>query len=188
MLENSPYSESDVKDALQMTNHGVSVSKICEKIGCSRQTYYNWKKKGLLTNGKHWDEWLETHQATEIIRQQNRDKVAKISSREDFWDDQLPRLRAAVDDTVSKLADGEIPMSPDDLKTVVSLIRSIENRGEELAMMQEKFMRAVFFAVREEVDKETFAYIKEKVKQIRLDQMDEFDEEFAKTMMSDVKQ
>jgi len=70
----------------------------------------------------------------------------------------------------------------------VSLIRSIENRGEELAMMQEKFMRAVFFAVREEVDKETFAYIKEKVKQIRLDQMDEFDEEFAKTMMSDVKQ
>jgi len=55
-------------------------------------------------------------------------------------------------------------------------------------MMQEKFMRAVFFALREELDdKHKFMAIKERIKQIRLDQLEDFDEEFAKTMLDDVE-
>jgi hypothetical protein len=89
---------------------------------------------------------------------------------------------------VNKLANGEIPLDASDLTEVVGLIRKIENRGKELAMMQEKFMRAVFFALREELDdKHKFMAIKEKIKQIRLEQLEDFDEEFAKTMLDDVE-
>lgn len=187
MPENSPYSDSDIQTALQMTANGVAVSNICEHVGCSRQTYYNWRNDGKLTDGKPWDEWLEDHHATEVLRKHNEQAVAQIQDREDFWDDQLPRLRAAIDNTVNKLANGDIPLDADGLKKVVSLVRQIENRGKELAMMQEKFMRAVFFAVREEVDKETFKLIREKVKKIRLDQLEDFDEEFAKTVLEDAE-
>lgn len=187
MLENSPYTESDVQTALQMTADGVAVSQICDHLGCARQTYYNWKNEGLLTEGKPWDEWLENHHATEVLRQENELKVEKVESADEFWQDQIPRLRAAVKDTIEKLADGSIPMDAQDLETVVSLIRKVENRGQELAMLQEEFMRAVFFAVREEVDKQTFQFIKEKVKEIRLDQLQEYDEEYAQSLMEDVR-
>ncbi len=186
MLENSPYSEETVQTALQMTNNGVSVTKICEELDISRQTYYNWKNEGLLTGGKGWDDWLEDHNAFEVMRETNEAKAIQVETSDEFWRDQLPRLRQAVDNTVNKLANGEVPLDADGLKKIVSLIRKIENRGKELAMMQEKFMRAVFFALREELDdKQKFMVIKERVKEIRLDQLEEFDPEFAATVLED---
>jgi predicted DNA-binding protein YlxM (UPF0122 family) len=188
MLENSPYTESDVQTALQMTSNGVSVTQIAEHLDVSRQTIYNWKREGLLTGGTHWDEWLEDHNAFEIMRQENEAMAVKVESSDEFWQEQLPQLRQAVQSTVDKLANGEIPLDASDLTEVVGLIRKIENRGKELAMMQEKFMRAVFFALREELDdKHKFMAIKERIKQIRLDQLEDFDEEFAKTMLDDVE-
>jgi hypothetical protein len=188
MAENSPYDESDQQTALQMTANGVAVSKICEHVGISRQTYYNWKNDGKLTGGTPWDEWLEDHDAFEVMRRENEATAIKVESSDEFWQEQLPQLRSAVQSTVNKLANGEIPLDASDLTEVVGLIRKIENRGKELAMMQEKFMRAVFFALREELDdKHKFMAIKERIKQIRLDQLEDFDEEFAKTMLDDVE-
>lgn len=188
MAQNSPYSEEEVQTALQMTANGVAVTKICEHVDISRQTYYNWKNAGKLTGGTPWDEWLEDHNAFEIMRKENEDTVVQVESSDEFWRDQLPRLRKAIDQTVNKLANGEIPLDASDLTEVVGLVRKIENRGKELAMMQEKFMRAVFFALREELDdKHKFMAIKERIKQIRLDQLEDFDEEFAKTMLDDVE-
>ena len=185
MLENSPYSESDVQTALQMTADGVAVKQICDHVGMARQTYYNWKKKGLLTDGVPWDEWLETHHSTEILRKDNKQAVTRIESRDEFWEDQLPKLRAAVENTADKLADGEVPLDADGLKKVVSLIRKIENRGKELAMLQETFMRKTLFAVREEVGQETFKLIREKIKQVQIEQLKEYDEDYAETLLPD---
>ena len=188
MAENSPYGDSEVQTALQMTANGVAVSKICDHLGISRQTYYNWKNDGRLTGGTPWDEWLEDHDAFEVMRKENEAMAVKVESSDEFWQEQLPQLRKAVQDTTNKLANGEIPLDASDLTEVVGLIRKIENRGKELAMMQEKFMRAVFFALREELDdKHKFMAIKEKIKQIRLEQLEDFDEEFAKTMLDDVE-
>jgi len=188
MLENSPYDESDVQTALQMTNNGVSVTKIAEHLGISRQTLYNWKNEGLLTGGTPWDDWLEDHNAFEVMRKENEQMAVKVESSDQFWQEQLPKLREAVRSTTDKLAKGEIPLDASDLTEIVGLIRKVENRGKELAMRQEKFMRAVFFALREELDDSAqFMAIKERIKQIRLDQLEDFDEEFAKTMLDDVE-
>ena len=188
MLENSPYDESDVQTALQMTANGAAKTKIADHIGISRQTLHNWSEKGLLTGGTPWDEWLEDHDSFEVMRRENEAMAVKVESSDEFWQEQLPQLRQAVQSTVNKLANGEIPLDASDLTEVVGLIRKIENRGKELAMMQEKFMRAVFFALREELDdKHKFMAIKEKIKQIRLEQLEDFDEEFAKTMLDDVE-
>jgi hypothetical protein len=188
MLENSPYGEEEVQTALQMYNNGVSKTKIADHIGISRQTLHNWANEGLLTGGTHWDEWLEDHNAFEVMRQENEAMAVKVESSDQFWQEQLPKLREAVRSTTDKLAKGEIPLDASDLTEIVGLIRKVENRGKELAMKQEKFMRAVFFAIREELDdKHKFMAIKERVKQIRLDQLEDFDEEFAKTMLDDVE-
>jgi len=170
-----------------MTNDGVSVTQIAEEVGIARQTYYNWSKKGLLTGGTPWDEWLEDHHATEVIRQENEQKVTRIESQDEFWENQMPKLRAAIEKATEKMARGDIPLDADGLKKVVSLVRKIENRGKELAMLQEQFMRKVLFAVREEVDKQTFRLIREKIKQIRLDQLQDFDAEYAETLVSEAE-
>jgi len=183
LLENSPYSESEVQTALQMYSDGVNISQIVEHLGCSRQTFYNWAGEGLLTEGTPWDEWLEDHHATEVVRTANEQKVTRIESRDEFWDDELPKLRAAIKRTTEKMAMGDIPLDANDLKKVVSLVRRVENRGKELAMLQEQFMRKALFAVREEVDKEAFRLIREKIKEIRLDQLKEFDEDYAETLL-----
>ena len=188
MAANSPYDEDQIQTALQMTANGAAVTKICDHVGISRQTYYNWRNDGRLTGGTPWDEWLEDHDSFEVMRRENEAMAVKVESSDEFWQEQLPQLRQAVQSTVDKLAAGEIPLDASDLTEVVGLIRKIENRGKELAMMQEKFMRAVFFALREELDdKHKFMAVKERIKQIRLDQLEDFDEEFAKTMLDDVQ-
>jgi len=185
MLENSPHTEEQVQKALQMTNDGVSVTQIAEEVGISRQTYYNWKNDGLLTGGVPWDEWLDNHHSSEVLRKTNDQKVTRIESRDEFWDDQLPKLRAAIEQTTEKMAEGEVPLDADGLKKVVSMVRKIENRGKELAMLQEQFMRKAFFAVREEVSQEEFRLIREKIKEIRLDQLQDYDEDYAETLLDE---
>ena len=185
LLENSPYEESDVQTALQMLSDGVAKTTIAEHLDISRQTLHNWSTKGLLTDGTPWDDWLDDHHATEVVRHANEQKVTRVESQDEFWKDELPKLRAAIKQTTEKMASGDIPLDATDLKKIVSLVRRVENRGQELAMMQEQFMRKALFAVREEVDKEAFRLIREKIKEIRLDQLQEFDEDFAETLLDD---
>lgn len=187
MGQNSPYDDSEVQTALQMTANGAAVTTICEHVGISRQTYYNWKNEGKLTGGTAWDEWLEDHDSFEVMRRENEATAIQVETSDEFWNDQLPKLRTAIDNTVNKLANGEVPMDADDLKKVVAMVRKLENRGKELALFQEKFMRSVFLALREELgDKHKFMAIKERIKEIRLDQLEDFDDEFAHQMMESV--
>jgi len=168
-----------------MTRDNVPVTKICDVVGCSRTTYYNWKNAGELTDGVPWDEWLEDHSTFEMARVGNEQLEVSVEKKDEFWEHNIPKLRKAVQKTINKMEKGEILLSPDDLETIVGLMRRVENRGKELRMLQEEFMRKVFFAVREEVDKHKFQAIKEKVKQISLEQLRDVDEDYAATVIDE---
>lgn len=186
MAKSQEFTEHDKQKALQMYRDEMSVTKISDAIGCSRTTIYNWKKNGVLTNGKPWDEWLENHKQYEVAYIGNDKMESAVENKDEFWSDNVPKLRRAVQRTINKMADGEMILGPDELDTIVSLIRRVENRGKELRVMQEEFMRKCFFAIREVVDKQEFEVIREKMKQVSLEQLKEVDEDYAETLIETV--
>lgn len=182
------FSEQDIQMALDLTGEGVAVVDICERIGCSRATYYNWKNEGELTGGTPWDEYLKDKKTFEKASTENESLTIEVERSDKFWEDQVPKLRKAIQDSVDSLASGERPLDPSELEKMISLVRKLENRGKELAMLQEQFMRKVFFAVREIVDdKYKFEAIKERIKEIRLDQLNDFSEGEAGAILESIE-
>lgn len=187
MPKSQEFTDEDKQRALQMYRDDLAITKICDVVGCSRTTFYNWRNNGELTDGKHWDEWLDDHATHEITYVGNEIAEAELEDADEFWSENIPKLRRAVQRSINKMAEGEMLLGPDDVETVVAMIRRVENRGAELRQLQEEFMRKAAIAIRETegIDKQKFQLIMEKIKQISLDQLREVDGEYAEAVVDD---
>lgn len=161
-----------------MTADGVAVTKICDVIGCSRKTYYNWKNEGHLTDGKPWDEVIEK-QEMQLHRQELEAEAEVV---EDFHENLKMDLRDAIRQTMKAIKSNPTA-DAGDLEKLSTLLRRLENRGAELKQLQEEFMRRAMFAIREEVSEHKFEVIVERMKAIQAEQIKEFDAEFAKAYL-----
>jgi len=184
MANPTNHDDPTVQNALQMFCDGIKVSKICDVIGISRQTFYNWKNKGILTDGTPWDDWCDKQQTLEKASVENENLTVEVERSDEFWQEQLPKLRKAVQDGIDQLAKSGDMLGPDEITKLMKLVNRIENRGAELQMLQEEFMRQALFAVREEVDEHTFQVITEKVKKIQMEQLKDYDEADAAALLN----
>lgn len=185
MAKTEEFTDEDKQRALQMYRDDIAVTKICNAVGCSRTTFYNWKNSGELTDGTPWDEWLENHEQFEVAYIGNEKLETSVENSDEFWEENIPKLRRAIQRTINKMAEGELILGPDELETIVGLVRRVENRGKELRMMHEEFMRKVMFALRETegIDQHKFELIKEKMKQASLEQLKEIDDDYAEILI-----
>jgi len=180
------YEDIDKQNALQLTIKGVPVTKICERIGCTRATYYNWKNQGVLTGGKNWEKYIE-----ELELRAEAKKDAQEAEKAKTWSKHTAdRLRGIAEQMMNRMSANPSDKA-NDLTQVINAIQSLEMRGAELLQLQREFARRVIMAIRDYVEEadhleqHDFKMIVGKMEQIQDKQIKEADPENAELILQE---
>lgn len=179
------HDENRELTALMLYRDNVSMKRIAEAVGVTRQTIYNWKVNGKCTGGIHWDTWLKKQDlAVEAQRaEKEREQV------ENFASEMVPRLRNIIGDIVRELEERP-PADVGDLEKLSGLLRRFENRGAELRQLQEEFAERVFHAIKElskenQLREGAMDLIVSEMKKIQANQIKQVDGDYAAVLLSD---
>lgn len=178
--------EKDKRRAFELYMEDVPISKIAESIGTSRQTIYRWRDEGLLLDGdQSWDDYKERRESVGANEEEAMVLEAVEIGRRDFWDKQAEKIQEALDSFTDQLAEGEVEMSVQDAQGLYSMLRKMQNRGQDLHRHMERFQKLVYAAVFDVTESVEMAErIKDRAKEIEQEILSEFDPEMAKALIN----
>ena len=157
---------------LYMDRWNIAAISELDEMPTERTIHY-WRKQGVCTDGEEWGEYRDRTEEREALQKQNVKLAKKQDELDTFYERAIPELQEAFWEILDGIKSGQVRIKAGDVKTILSSIRRLENRGAELRRFQHEFMTMVFSAAREMMSQNDFDLFVEKVKHIQSKQLTE---------------
>lgn len=171
--------DEQVHRALMVYKDTRNKAKVARDVGVSRQTIHRWANEGLLTDGEEWDAYLDRQEEMAMQMSKSQELAVRAEEVESYQDMVLPMIKKVVTKYTQYLQEtGWQNLQPADLDKLLDRIARMENRGAELEKMHHDFMLRVMYVARELMGKADYELFVEKIKNISMEQLVDFDPDF----------
>jgi len=154
--------------------------------GVSKNSVYGWRGKGiLLDNDLSWKEYRDKRNNMAKAKVEGQELQVLKERKDQFWTEEQDKIKDAMDQFTEELRDGNVEMNVTDYQALYKTLLKMQNRGEELRRHMKRFRKKIYAAAFDVVGADKAERIKDKVKEIEQQIMQEFDPQVAKAMLDE---